>query len=77
MIKNLTKYLIVLLITMDYLPLVMLKGNELASTDDGRFDSLRMVKGVFDFPEITVTPSPATAQSVILTGIEKVIDYDV
>jgi hypothetical protein len=47
------------------------------SSDDGEPDSIHLVKGVFDFPEITISPSPAITQSIILSNIEKVIDYDV
>jgi hypothetical protein len=38
---------------------------------------MRILKGVFDFPELTITPSPASAQSIKLDGVEKIIDYDV
>lgn len=33
--------------------------------------------GVFDRPELQVTPTPTQGCSIELTGIEKVVDYDV
>lgn len=40
-------------------------------------DSIRIIKGVFDIPEITVLPSPDLAVSVSIPAGEKVVDYAV
>jgi|WetSurMetagenome_2_1015567.scaffolds.fasta_scaffold06661_5 hypothetical protein len=77
MVKKHTGYLVFLLICIGYFNPLLKANTGTYSTFAGEPDSMRLVKGVFDFPEITISPSPAATQSILLAGIEKVIDYDV
>lgn len=67
------KFTLLLLFFSMSLPLIM----PATTTSSGEPDSLHIVKGVFDFPEITVSPSPSLEKSILLQDVEKVIDYDV
>jgi hypothetical protein len=40
-------------------------------------DSINILNGVFDIPELTIIPSPASLQCFTFAQSEKVIDYDV
>ncbi|MCE5347374.1 MAG: DUF3160 domain-containing protein [Bacteroidales bacterium] len=40
-------------------------------------DTIGVLKGVFDIPELTISPSPITYQSFSFDKSEKIIDYDV
>ena len=77
MVKKHTLYLLVLLVSLGFFHPELKANNGASPANGGEPDSLHLVKGVFDFPEITIFPSPADPQSVLLAGIEKVIDYDV
>jgi hypothetical protein len=77
MIKKSTLFRIVVFAYIGCFHPVLNANNGISSSLGGETDSLHLVKGVFDFPEITISPSPTISKSIVLTGIEKVIDFDV
>ncbi|HNY01121.1 MAG TPA: DUF3160 domain-containing protein [Bacteroidales bacterium] len=77
MIQKSTLILFVLLAFIGYFHPALKANNGAPAPFKSEPDSLHIVKGVFDFPEITVSPSPTASATIVLTGIEKVIDYDV
>ena len=40
-------------------------------------DTTNIIKGIFDIPELEITPSPNSAQHFTFSNSEKIIDYDV
>lgn len=53
------------------------KPSYLSATDSTASDSIGIINGVFDIPELTILPSPETEQHFTFKQFEKVIDYDV
>ena len=53
------------------------KNNNFLQKSEELGDTLRIVKGIFEFPELTIKPSPVSSRSITISDIEKVIDYDV